>query len=76
MSFNGTGSYVLPTPAYPAVSGEIIYADRYNEVLEDLAAALSNCITIDGQSVPTANITLGTFKITQLRATVSPRPTV
>lgn len=68
MSFNGTGTYVLPTPQYPAVSNTVIYADDFNVIMEDLAAALSICITVDGQAVLTNDIPMANHKFTGLSA--------
>ena len=64
MPFNGNGLYLPPTPEYPAVSGTIIEADDWNAIVSDIAAALSNCITRDGQSPATANLPMGGFGIT------------
>jgi hypothetical protein len=78
MPFNGAGIYSPPTdpgvngqPLYPAVSGEVIYADDWNAVLEDLAAALSNVMCIDGQSVVAANLPMSGFKFTGMGAGTS-----
>lgn len=65
MPFNGSGAFSpLPAPDYPAVAGEIIYASRFNNVVNDLLAGLTNTITKDGQSTPTANLPMGGFRLT------------
>ena len=57
MSFDGSGNYTPPAaPAFPAVGGTTIQAGYYNSVINDIAAALSICITRDGQGKPSANI--------------------
>lgn len=66
MAFDGNGTYDIPSPEYPAVAGDVIYAETWNTVMEDLAAALSNCITLDGQSTVTANIPMNSKKFTGL----------
>lgn len=65
MPFNGSGGYSPPgAPDYPAVSGDTIYADRFNNVIDDIAAALGAVICRDGQSNPTANLPMNSFKHT------------
>lgn len=57
MSFDGSGNYSPPAPpAFPAISGTVITASYFNQVINDIATALSICITRDGQGKPTANI--------------------
>jgi hypothetical protein len=69
MPFNGAGQYTPPPAApYPAVGGTTILASQFNNVINDIATALSNCITRDGQSPATANIPLGGFKLTGVGA--------
>lgn len=68
MSWNGSGTYVLP-PAYtPAVNGTIIDAADYNGALTDIATGITNALAKDGQNSPTANIPMGSFKFTGLGA--------
>jgi hypothetical protein len=64
MSFNGSGSYNLPSPEYPAVSGTDILASDFNKIVEDLAAALSLTLLRDGQATMLANLKMGGFKVT------------
>ncbi len=64
MSFNGSGTYNLPTPEYPAVAGTLIEALKFNTIVADIATALSLCITRDGQSPATANLPMGGFRHT------------
>lgn len=66
MAFDGSGTYNLPTPEYPAVAGETILASDWNAILEDLQTALSLCLTRDGQATATANIPMGSKKLTGL----------
>lgn len=65
MPFNGSGTFnALTPPTYPAVAGEVIYAARFNSVIQDILDGLSTCLTKDGQTLATANINLNGFAIT------------
>ena len=67
MSRNGTGTYTLPA-GNPVVTGTTISSTWANNTLSDIATALTQSLAKDGQTVPTANIPLGGFKITGLGA--------
>lgn len=55
MAFDGSGTYaVLTAPTFPAVAGQTIISTYYNAVINDIASALSLCITRDGQGKPSA----------------------
>ncbi len=57
MPFDGSGNYTpAAAPNFPAVTGDVIDAAYYNAVINDLATAMSNCITRDGQGKPSAAI--------------------
>ena len=57
MPFDGSGNYTpAAAPNFPAVGGTTIVAAYYNAVINDIATALSNTLTRDGQGMPTANI--------------------
>ena len=57
MPFDGSGNYSPPSaPTFPAVSGQVITASYYNSVITDIATALQNCLTRDGQGRPSADI--------------------
>ena len=66
MPFNGSGSYTAPGSDFPAVTGEVVSSTKYNNVINDIATALSTCIAKDGQSVISGNIPFATYKITGL----------
>lgn len=68
MPFDGNGNYLPPSPQYPAVEGTVIYAADWNTVMADIASAISNTITRDGQSAPLANLPMGGKKFTGLAA--------
>lgn len=59
MPFNGSGVYSPPSPpAFPATAGELIKASDFNEIVSDIATALTNCVTKDNQStVPALTLT-------------------
>jgi len=67
MSRNGSGTYTLPA-GNPVVTGTTISSTWANNSLSDIATALTQSLAKDGQTVPTANIPLGGFKITGLGA--------
>ena len=66
MSFNGSGTFVINSAGQPVVSGTVISSTAFNALTADLANGLSTCITKDGQTTPTANIPMGSNKITGL----------
>jgi hypothetical protein len=63
MPRNGLGTYSLPA-GQPVVSGATISASVFNTLTNDLASALTQSLCIDGQAVPTANLNMGGFKLT------------
>lgn len=66
MSFNGSGTFNINSTGQPVVTGSVISSTAFNALTADLGTGLSNAICKDGQSTPTANIKMGTFKITGL----------
>ncbi len=66
MSFNGSGTFNVYTPGNPVVTGTTISSTAYNNTNTDFATGLSNTLTRDGQSPATANIPMGSNKITGL----------
>jgi hypothetical protein len=70
MARNGSGTYSLPS-GNPVVSGSTISSNWANNTLSDIATALTSSLAKDGQTVPTANIPMGGFKLTGLAAATS-----
>ncbi len=68
MPFNGAGVYTPPATDFPAVANTLIESTKFNNVINDLATALSTCITKDGQTIVTANIPFGGFRLTGVGA--------
>ena len=66
MSFNGSGTFVINSSGQPVAANTVISSTVFNALTADLATGLSTCITKDGQTTPTANIPMGTFKFTNL----------
>lgn len=65
--FNGLGTYVrFYNWVQDRNNGIKILASRMDTEMDGFATGLSTCITIDGQSTPTANISLANNKITLL----------
>lgn len=57
MAFNGSGTASPPNPpTFPAVSGQVIEAAKFNAVINDLYACLTQVITKDGQTVITGSL--------------------
>lgn len=67
MPYNGSGTFVLPA-GNPVVTGTTISSTTTNSTNNDLANGLSNAITRNGQSPPTANLPMGGYKLTGLAA--------
>jgi hypothetical protein len=70
MAFNGSGTYNLPA-GNPVVTGTTISSTTTNNTNSDIATALTNCITRDGQSTPSANLPMNAKKLTGLAAGTS-----
>jgi hypothetical protein len=68
MSFNGSGTFVINSTGQPVVTGTVISSTAFNALTADLATGLSTALTKDGQTTPTANLPMGTFKFTGLSA--------
>jgi len=73
MPYDGSGVFIpLVPPVYPAVSGEVVYADYFNLVVNDIIAGLSNALGKDGQSTVGGDINMGGKRlINALAATVA-----
>lgn len=68
MSYNGSGTFNINSAGQPVVSGTVITSTAFNALTSDLATGLTTALTKDGQTTPTANISLGSYKITNLAA--------
>lgn len=66
MSFNGNGTFIINSTGQPVVTGTVISSTAFNALTADLATGLTTTITKDGQTTPTANLPMGTFKLTGL----------
>ena len=66
MARNGSGVYSLPATSSfnPAVTGQSATAADWNTTATDLASALTQSISQDGQTTITANIPLAGFRLT------------
>jgi hypothetical protein len=76
MPFNGSGTYTPPGADFPAVTLTVISSTKYNNVTNDIAAALTNCVTRDGQSPMTASLPMGGQSILNLAAGTAAAPSV
>lgn len=72
MAFNGSGTFVrLYNWVSDATAGIFINAPRMDAETDGIASGLSNCITRDGQGVPSANLPMAGFKHTGAAAAVA-----
>jgi hypothetical protein len=65
MSRNGSGTYTLPA-GNPVVTGTTISSTWANNTLNDIASALTGSLSSDGQTTPSANLTMGGFVTTNV----------
>lgn len=63
MPRNGTGTYTLPA-GNPVITQTLITSLWANTTMTDIATALTQSLTRDGQTVPTADLPMGGFKHT------------
>lgn len=63
MPRTGSGTYILPA-GNPVVPSTTIQSSWANNTLNDIAAALSQSLSKDGQTTPTANLPMGGLKHT------------
>lgn len=69
MPFNGSGLFTrVYNWAADALAGIPAEPARFDTDAQDMATALSNCVTRNGQSPATANLPMGGFKLTGLAA--------
>lgn len=76
MSLDGNGTYSPPAPQFPAIPHTVIYADDFNQIILDIAVALSTAIFRDGQAAFTANQSMGGNKLTNLANGTNPQDAV
>lgn len=63
------GTYTAPASSWnPAVNGASATLADWNALLSDLSNALTQSLSLDGQSTPSANLPMGGFKFTGLGA--------
>ena len=73
MALDGNGTYLPPAPQFPAIPNTVIYADDFNQIILDIATALSTAIFRDGQAAFTANQSMGGHKLTNLANGTNPQ---
>lgn len=67
MPRNGSGTFSL-VAGNPVVTGASISSTTQNNTMADVASALTQSLSKDGQTTPVANLTMGGFKLTNLAA--------
>lgn len=76
-AFNGSGTFVRSYSWVTDAANSVnISAPRMDTEDNGFAAGLSNCLTRDGQSPPTANLPMASFKLTGLAAGTLPGESV
>ena len=60
MARNGAGTYVLPS-GNPVVTGTTISSTWANNTLNDIGTALTQSVSSNGQTTPTANLPMGNY---------------
>lgn len=65
MARNGSGTFSL-VAGNPVTSGTAISSSTHNSTMSDIATALTQSIASDGQTTPTANLPMGTFRHTNV----------
>lgn len=64
---NGNGVYTLPSNSWnPAVTGTTIESSANNATMNDLASAMTQSVSKDGQTIMTGNLPMGNNKLTGL----------
>lgn len=72
MSRNGSGGYSPPSNSWsPAINGAAATAADWNAILLDIAEAIQQSVSADGQTPLTGNLNLGGNKLTNLGAGIS-----
>lgn len=64
MARNGSGTYSAPAADFPAVASTLIESTKFNNIVNDIATAMSASIAVDGQTTVTANIPMNSKKFT------------
>lgn len=72
MAFDGNGNYDPPAPEYPFITQTVIGSADMNAIIQDIANALTNCMTRDSQGAPSVNLNLFAKKIVNLGAATNP----
>lgn len=71
MPRDGSGNYVLPS-GNPVVTNTIISSNGWaNPTLSDIASAITQSLSKDGQTTPTADLSMGNFKLRSLAAAIA-----
>ena len=68
MPYTGATFNPVTNGDYPAVENTVIDPDDFNEIIEDIATALTGVITRDGSGSISGNLNMGSHKLTSLSA--------
>ena len=73
MALDGNGTYAPPAPQFPAIPNTVIRSDYFNQIILDIAQALSTAIFRDGQAAFTADQSLGGNKLSNVKNGTAPQ---
>lgn len=65
MARDGSGNYSLPA-GNPVVTATTISSTTHNSTMSDVATALTNSLAKNGETTPTANLPMGTYRHTNV----------
>lgn len=68
MPLNGLGTYAPPGADFPAVTGAVISSSKFNNVINDIATALSTAMYRDGQAAMTGALNMNSQVINTVGA--------
>jgi hypothetical protein len=66
MPRNGSGVQSSPGASYPAVASTLIESTKFNNVIDDINAQITNSIAADGQTTITGDLVFSSKKLTGL----------
>lgn len=62
-----SGTWTAPAADFPAVAGTLIESSKFNNIINDIASALTTCLLKDGSQTVTANIPFAGFALQNAR---------
>lgn len=73
MPFDGNGNFLpLPAPVFPAVPGTVIYAEDFNQIIQDIIDGLSAALPRTGEAAMAGNLPMAGNKVVDSAAGTIP----